>query len=118
MHTLIWGKCLKSNESSELRIGSIVGVPDYPTFLAHVSRAWVVDDSIPQEDLSQLVVEVNSDGERERWYSEVGEGDVTSTKTDVEPGDVGKNGYEDGLEAQSKVSEVVDHELLRKGQVP
>ena len=95
---------------------SIVGVSDDPTVELDSSGGFGEDHTLAEEDLTCLVVEDDDHKERERWATEVREGNLTSTKTSVErepwEGEVAEEDAEKGLGAKSLVSVHVDHALL------
>jgi len=99
-----------------LHARSIVGVSDDPTVELDSSGGAREDHTLAEEDLTRLVVEDDDHEERERWATEVREGNLTSTKTSVErepwEGEVAEEDAEKGLGAKSLVSVHVDHALL------
>ena len=63
---------------------SIVGVSDNPTVELYPAGRAGENHTLTEERLTGLIVEDNDHEEREGWASEMGEGNLTSSKTTVE----------------------------------
>ena len=94
---------------------SIVGVLDNPT--GKLELTVLSCHTISKPNLTELIIEEDSNEEGEGWDGEVGEWNWSGTKGDVQEWNVQKDGDEGGLEEESEVTEVVDHELLGEGKV-
>jgi hypothetical protein len=95
--------------------GSVVGVLDDPTLESQFAINSL--HTIPEPDLSELVVEEDAGIEGEGWDHEVWEWNLSGSESDVEWLDVAEEGNEGSLEEESEVTEGVDHTLLREGEV-
>lgn len=70
-----------------------------------------------KEELSELIVEEDDNVEGEGWDEEMSWGDSSGHESDVQEWGVAENGDQDGFEAESEVTETIDHTLLGKGEV-
>ena len=73
--------------------------------------------TISKPDLTELIIEEDSNEEGEGWDGEVGEWNWSGTKGDVQEWNVQEDGDEGSFEEESEVTEVVDHTLLGEGEV-
>jgi len=94
---------------------SIVGVLDNPT--GKLELTVLSCHTISKPNLTELIIEEDSNEEGEGWDGEVGEWNWSGTKGDVQEWNVQEDGDEGGLEEESEVTEVVDHTLLGEGEV-
>ena len=94
---------------------SIVGVLDNPT--GKLELTVLSCHTISKPNLTELIIEEDSNEEGERWDGEVGEWNWSGTKSNVQEWNVKEDGDKGGLEEESEVTEVVDHTLLGEGEV-
>jgi hypothetical protein len=94
---------------------SIVSVLDDPTLKFELTIFSY--HSLSEPDLSKFVVEEDGDVEREGWDSEVGEWNLSGTKTVVKEWDVEEDGDESSLGEKTEVTKHVDHTLLGERKV-
>ena len=94
---------------------SIVGVLDDPT--GQLELPVCSGHTVSKPDLTELIIEEDSNEEGEGWDGEVGEWNWSGTKGNVQEWNVQEDGDEGGFEEESEVTEVVDHTLLGEGEV-
>ena len=96
---------------------SVVGIPNNPTIPLDFTRRFRVHHTSTQVDLSALVIE-HDDGEaREGWDGEVWEWDAAGSKKEIAVIEVAEECDKGSLKEESEVGVVVQHSLLRDGQV-
>jgi len=95
---------------------SVVGVPDNPAFVLHAASLRGFH-TVTQEDLAEFVVGHDDGKEGEGRHGEMRERDLSRSEHNVEERNVAEEGNKDGLEKEAEVGVVVDHSLLRDGEV-
>lgn len=73
--------------------------------------------TISKPNLTELIIEEDSNEEGEGWDGEVREWNWSGTKGNVQEWNVEEDGDEGSFEEESEVTEVVDHTLLGEGEV-
>ena len=94
---------------------SIVSVLDDPTL--ELKLSVFSNHTGSKETLSPLIVEEDANVVGEGWASEMGEGNLSGTKSNVEWSKVEEDSDKAGLEAESEVTHGVDHTLLGEREV-
>ena len=94
---------------------SIVGVLNNPT--GELQLTVLSGHTISKPDLTELIIEEDSNEEGEGWNGEVSEWNWSGTEGDVQEWNVQEDGDEGSFEEESEVTEVVDHTLLGEGEV-
>lgn len=93
-------------------LSSVIGILDNPTF---EFKATVFSlHTVTKPNLSEFVVEEDGNIEGEGWDREVRERNLSGSQANVKRWNIAENGDKSGLEEETKVTELVDHTLLRK----